>query len=83
MVIDIAGIVRNECIGWACFALEVVQCCFVLVTTTTANDAWFCLGNVFVTQSFANFAIAGGNMFRDVRCFVEQELARGAVFAGC
>jgi hypothetical protein len=54
-----------------------------LVTTTTANDAWFCVGNVFVTKFVANFAIVWGNMFRDVRCFVEQELARGASFAGC
>ena len=83
MISHVVGIVRNECVGGACFALEVVQCCFVLVTTTTANDAWFCLGHVFVTQSFAHFAIAGGNMFRDVRCFVEQELARGAGSTGC
>ena len=83
MVIDIAGIVRNECIGWACFALEVVQCCFVLVTTTTTNDAWFCFGNVFVTTFFANLAVAGGNMFRGVCCLVEQELTGWAVFAGC
>ena len=83
MISHVVGIVRNECVGGACFALEVVQCCFVLVTTTSANDAWFCFGHVFVTQSFAHFAIAGGNMFRGVRCFVEQELARGAVFAGC
>ena len=54
-----------------------------MVTTTTANDAWFCVGNVFVTQGVANFAIVWGNMFRDVRCFVEQELARGTNFAGC
>jgi hypothetical protein len=54
-----------------------------LVTTTTTNDAWFCFGNVFVAKFVANFAIVWGNMFRDVRCFVEQELARGASFAGC
>ena len=83
MIIDVASIVRNERVGGTCFALEVVQCCFVLVTTTTTNNAWFCVGNVFVTQGVANFAIVGRHMFRDVRCFVEQELARGASFAGC
>ena len=83
MEIHVAGIVRNECVGRAFFALEVVQCCLVLVTTTTTNNAWFCVGNVFVTKFVANFAIVWGNMFRDVRCFVAQELARGASFAGC
>ena len=82
MVIDIIRIVRNERVGGTCFALEVVQCCFVLVTTTTTNDAGLCDGNVFVTKFVAHFAIAWGNMLRGVRCLVEKELARGASFAG-
>ena len=82
MVIFIVGIVRNECVGRAYFALKIVQCCFVLVATTTANDAGFCVGHVFVTKSVANFAVAGGHVFRDVRCLVEQVLARGTSFAG-
>ena len=82
MIIDITSIIGNKCVGGTCFALEVIQL-FILIAATTANDAWFCVGNVFVTQGVANFAIVGGNMFRDVRCFVEQELARGASFAGC
>ena len=82
MIIDIASIVRNECVGGTCFALEVIQL-FILVAATTANDAWFCFGNVFVTKRSANFAVAGGNVFRGVCCLVEKELSRGAVFAGC
>ena len=82
VIIDIIRIVRDEPVGGTCFALEVVQCCFVLVTTTTTNDAGFCVGNVFVTKFVAHFAIAWGNMLRGVRCLVEKELARGASFAG-
>ena len=82
MVIDIIRIVRNERVGGTCFALEVIQF-LILVATSTTNNAWFCVGNVFVTKLSTNSAVAGGNMFRGVGCLVEQELARGAGFAGC
>ena len=77
MVIDIAGIVRNECIGWACFALKVVQHCLVLVMTTTTNNAGLCVGNIFVTKFVACFAIAWGYMLCGIHCLVKKELAQG------
>ena len=82
VVIFIVGIIRNEFVGWTYFAVKVIHL-FILVATSTANNAGFCVGHVFVTKLFANFAVAGGNMFRGVCCLVEKELARGTRFTGC
>jgi len=79
VIIFIDGIVRNECVGWAYFSMKVIQF-FVLVATSTTNNAWFCFGNVFVTKFFANVA---RDMLGSILCRVENVLTRWACFAGC
>ena len=81
--INVFRVVRNEGIGRAYFALENVQCCFVLVATTTTNDAWLCFGDVFVATFSTNFAVAEGYMLGHVVCFVQKVSTRGARFASC
>jgi hypothetical protein len=81
VVIGIVGIVRNEFVGWAYFTLKGIRF-LILVATATTHGARFSFGHVLKAY-VASFAVVCGNMFRDVGCLVEQELARGASFAGC
>ena len=50
VVIRVVGMIRNEFVGGAYFAFEMVQCIVVLVAAGTAHGASLCFGFVFVAD---------------------------------